>query len=121
MADVNEFILGEFDRTLDERYRLSVPTELVQALGGEDVDLILAKERPGCLSLWNGAIWQERLDAGVSLVKGKIRAGRLEGRAHGGICRFARLEPLAGGGLQHGHPARLVRDELRPDQHAAAA
>jgi len=80
MADANEFILGEFDRTLDERYRLSVPSELVQALGGEETNLILAKERPGCLSLWNSVLWQQRLDAGAALVQGKMRAGKLEGR-----------------------------------------
>ena len=90
MADASEFILGEFDRTLDERYRLSVPAELVQALGGEEVDLILAKERPGCLSLWNAGIWQQRLDAGVALVHGKMQAGRLQGRI-ADVQMFGRL------------------------------
>ncbi len=75
-----EFILGEFQRTLDERYRLSVPCELVQQMGGEEADYILAKERPGCLSFWTGARWQTKLDQGVALVEAKMRAGKLEGQ-----------------------------------------
>ena len=80
MAGVREFILGEVPRSLDERFRLSIPGPLAEPLlaGGEDC--VLAKERPGCLSVWNAAQWQARLDEGVDLVKSKMRAGRLEGR-----------------------------------------
>ncbi|HUY91428.1 MAG TPA: division/cell wall cluster transcriptional repressor MraZ [Pirellulales bacterium] len=80
MTGPQEFILGEYQRTFDERYRLSIPNELVAALGGEDEDCILAKERPGCLSLWNAKTWQDKLNAGVELVQAKMRAGKLEGR-----------------------------------------
>ncbi len=80
MADPQDFILGEFPRTLDDRYRLSVPAELVDPLLGGAVDCILAKERPGCLSLWNAATWQDPLDQGVELVRSKMRAGRLAGK-----------------------------------------
>ncbi|MHB1036149.1 MAG: division/cell wall cluster transcriptional repressor MraZ [Pirellulales bacterium] len=80
MAGLQEFILGEFHRTLDERFRLSIPNELVDPLIADGSDCILAKERPGCLSLWNSRTWQAKLDDGVDLVKGKMRAGKLEGR-----------------------------------------
>jgi MraZ protein len=80
MHQPQEFILGEFPRTLDERYRLSIPGELVGSLGTVQSSWILAKERPGCLSLWNAGLWQDRLDAGVELVKSKMRSGRLEGK-----------------------------------------
>jgi MraZ protein len=80
MPTPQELILGEFARTLDERYRLSLPGELLEPLMQGSTDAILAKERPGSLSLWNAAVWQERLDAGVALVHGKMRAGKLEGR-----------------------------------------
>jgi MraZ protein len=80
MPDTNEFILGEFQRTFDERYRLAIPAELVAAMGGDQADYILAKERPGCLSLWNAANWQNKLAAGVDLVQAKMRAGKLEGK-----------------------------------------
>jgi len=80
MSPRQEFILGEFPRNLDERYRLSIPAELVEPLTSGGPECILAKERPGCLSLWNAAVWQNRLDQGVELVKSKMRAGRLEGK-----------------------------------------
>jgi len=80
MPDNKEFILGEFQRTFDERYRLAIPAELVAAMGGEEADYILAKERPGCLSLWNAPDWQNKLAAGVDLVQAKMRAGKLEGK-----------------------------------------
>ncbi|MGH7135776.1 MAG: division/cell wall cluster transcriptional repressor MraZ, partial [Pirellulales bacterium] len=80
MPDAHELILGEFRRTFDERYRLAFPAELVAALGGEERELILAKERPGCLSLWNAATWQSKLTAGVELLEAKLRAGKLEGK-----------------------------------------
>ena len=80
MPTAQEFLLGEFQRTVDERYRLSVPSELGDALTAESTDCILAKERPGCLSLWSAEGWQAKLDAGVELVQRKIQAGKFEGR-----------------------------------------
>jgi MraZ protein len=83
-------ILGEATRTLDERFRLSVPPEMTEAIAADDGQCILAKERPGCLSLWNEATWQTRLDAGIQLVESKIEAGRLEGRLEE-VQRLGRL------------------------------
>ncbi len=80
MAPTHEFILGEFPRTLDERYRLSLPGEFSGPLRASGDECILAKERAGCLSLWNAAAWQDKLQSGVELVQGKMRAGKLEGR-----------------------------------------
>ena len=77
---MDELILGEATRTIDDRYRLSLPKELIAPLVARGEDCILAKERPGCLSLWNLENWQNKLDQGVQLVRGKIEAGRLEGR-----------------------------------------
>lgn len=99
-------ILGEYRRSLDDRYRLSIPMELLASWnheatvsgsprsGGQAVpqeldqeeaatesetpaDFVLAKERPGCLSLWRGDAWQANLDAGVNVVASKLAAGRL--------------------------------------------
>ncbi|MBX7168579.1 MAG: division/cell wall cluster transcriptional repressor MraZ [Pirellulales bacterium] len=80
MSESQEFILGEFPRTLDERYRLSLPPELAVTLVTEDEECILAKHRPGCLGLWKAAQWQAKLDQGVELIKAKMRSGRFEGR-----------------------------------------
>ena len=82
MADTDDFILGEFPRTLDERFRLQVPGELLQSLmaQGDRPDCVLAKERPGSLSLWAARVWHEKLETDVELIKTKMQAGRLEGR-----------------------------------------
>ncbi len=80
MPEPQAFILGEFQRTLDERYRLSIPSELGDQLTANSTDCILAKERPGCLSLWSAAVWQEKLQQGVELIQQKMRAGKLEGK-----------------------------------------
>ncbi len=84
------FLLGEHRRTLDDRYRLSVPTELAQPLMEQGGECILVKERPGSLSLWDAAQWQQRLDRGVQLIQSKLEAGRLEGRIDQ-VQRFGRL------------------------------
>jgi MraZ protein len=79
MPASDEFILGEFPRSLDDRYRLSIPAELAEYFGDQP-NCILAKQRPGCLSLWRAEQWQSKLAAGVDLVQAKMRAGKLEGR-----------------------------------------
>jgi MraZ protein len=84
------FLLGEYRRTLDDRYRLSIPTELAEPLLKLDGNCMLVKERPGCLSLWSCGQWQERLDRGVQLIRSKLEAGRLEGRLEQ-VQRLGRL------------------------------
>ena len=74
------FILGEFRRTLDDRFRLSIPTELAQPLVEAGGQCILVKERAGSLSLWSSSVWQDRLDRGIQLIQSKLEAGRLEDR-----------------------------------------
>ncbi|MDO4425528.1 MAG: division/cell wall cluster transcriptional repressor MraZ [Planctomycetia bacterium] len=77
-----DFILGEHQRTLDERYRVSIPMEMCDALTHsiEGQECILTKERPGCLSLWNAALWQEKLNQGIQLIRDKMVAGHMNGR-----------------------------------------
>jgi MraZ protein len=79
-ANSNQLILGEATRTIDSRYRLSLPPEMAILLAAAKGNCILAKERPGCLSLWNAATWQARLDEGVQLVVSKILARRLDAK-----------------------------------------
>jgi MraZ protein len=67
-------------RALDDRYRLSLPVDVAEVLIDETNTCLLAKERPGCLSLWPKAVWQQKINDGIELVRSKIRTGRLEGR-----------------------------------------
>lgn len=90
MPQAQDLILGEHRRTLDERFRVAIPLEMYELLEAETDGCILAKERVGCLSLWNTAAWQEKLDDGVQLVKSKIKAGRLEGKT-GQVQMLGRL------------------------------
>jgi MraZ protein len=77
MIDASDLFLGEFARSLDERHRLSLPPEWADLLAGDAGECTLAKERPGCLSLWNSGQWQSWLTQGVDLLRGKLRGGRL--------------------------------------------
>ncbi len=74
------FITGEYRRTVDERFRLTIPEELAEQVMDGDGNSILVKERYGCLSLWKADLWQQRLDEGIELLKQKIDKGRMEQR-----------------------------------------
>lgn len=81
MADYPELLLGEFVRAIDDRYRLSLPLEFADRLAEEEQgNCLLAKERPGCLSLWNAARWQQKHQEDIELLWQKLRTGRLEGQ-----------------------------------------
>lgn len=138
-------LTGETTRTLDERYRLTLPAEMAEALVSDGVqtvdttkpdskakgsakgtsakassakgpakqpaaspvttgDCLLAKERAGCLSLWNRAEWETKQDQATELVRNKLLSGRLDQRLTD-VQRLGRLlstrqriVPLAGRG-----------------------
>ena len=79
MTNSVDLFLGEWARSLDERHRLSLPPEWADLLAGTSGQCTLAKERPGCLSLWNAEQWQDWLSSGVDLLRTKLRSGRLGG------------------------------------------
>ena len=84
------FITGEVRRTLDERFRLTLPPEMAEAVTDEAGETILTKERYGCLSLRRASEWQKRLDDGVGLIRQKIDTGRME-RRWDDVQRLGRL------------------------------
>ena len=84
------YIVGEHRRTVDERYRVTLPPEMAEMISNNDGDLMLVKERYGCLSLWRGEDWQKRLDEGVALIKQKMQLGRMEQRWND-VQRWGRL------------------------------
>jgi len=104
MPEPADLFLGEWARSLDERYRLSLPGEWAERLAQGLGQCTVAKERPGCLSLWNSQQWQQWLDEGVELLAAKIRGGRMQQRIEN-VQRFGRLlstrhrtAPIAGRG-----------------------
>ena len=80
MASAADLLIGEFVRTLDERFRLALPPELLDPLLADGTRLVLAKERAGCLSLWSAATWKPRIDAAVDVIRSKMQAGLLTQR-----------------------------------------
>ena len=104
MAEVPELFIGEWARSVDERFRLSLPTEWADELVDDKGECVLAKERPGCVSVWHPRDWTQWLSEGVALVTGKIRSGRVAGRMDQ-VQMFGRLlstrhktVPIAGRG-----------------------
>jgi MraZ protein len=85
-----DLLIGEYVRTLDERYRVTLPQELVDPLLAGGARRVLAKERFGCLSLWSAAIWKPRIDAAVAVVQSKMQAGLLAQRV-GDVQELGRL------------------------------
>ena len=90
MATAADLLIGEFVRTLDERFRLAIPPELIDPLLAAGPKLVLAKERAGGLSLWSAALWKPRLDAAVDVVRSKLQAGLLAQRM-GQVQELGRL------------------------------
>lgn len=84
------FITGEARRTVDDRFRVSLPSEMAAAVTDEAGEAIIVKERFGCLSLWPAAEWQQRLHDGISLIRQKIAGGRMQQR-WGDVQRLGRL------------------------------
>jgi MraZ protein len=80
MPASQDFFQGEFTRTLDERYRLSIPQELADVFSKQGSDCALVKERGGCLSLWPIAAWRQRLESAVELLQAKMKAGKLDSK-----------------------------------------
>ncbi len=80
MSAIPDLLIGEFIRTLDERFRVGLPPELLEPLRSAGPRLVLAKERAGCLSLWPAAVWKPRIDAAIDVVRSKLQAGLLTQR-----------------------------------------
>jgi len=110
MAEASNLLLGEHQRTLDERNRLSIPSDWAAILTAESPELILTKERPGCLALWSAAQWKSHLRESVGLVESKIRAGRLAGRLDE-VQRLGRLLSTRHAEVSLGGRGRLLPPE----------
>ena len=104
------FITGEFKRVIDDRFRITLPSELGDPVTDTAGDTILAKEQYGCLSLWRASDWQQRLDDGVALIKQKIQTGRME-QKWSDVQRFGRLLSTRSRTVRLANRSRLVVPE----------
>lgn len=103
-------LTGEAIRTLDPRFRLSLPAELAEAVGGAEGECLLAKERPGCLSLWRRDDWEEKQRQAAEIVSNKLASGRLNARL-GDVQRLGRLLSTRQRPVQLAGRGRLVIPE----------
>jgi MraZ protein len=110
MAAAVDLLIGEFVRTLDERFRLAIPPELLEPLLAAGPKLLVAKERAGCLSLWSASLWKPRLDAAVDVVRSKLEAGLLAQRL-GQVQELGRLLSTRQQTVSLAGRARLVLPE----------
>ena len=104
MPQPRELLLGEFRRTLDERYRLAIPDEFRGLLDLGD-ECVLAKERVGCISLWNPDVWQAKVNIRIDSAKRKVKDG-LSDENIGHVQLLGRL-------LSTRHETVPVRDAAR--------
>ncbi len=110
MSQEKQLILGEFSRKLDDRFRLSLPSEFTELFQPKDGDCMIAKERPGCVSLWDQETWKSKLDARVELVQARLKIGDLEQRMPE-LQMFGRLLSTRHRPMQMAGRGRLVLPE----------
>jgi MraZ protein len=75
MPELPAFLEGEFRCKVDARHRLALPQALGEPLTASGGPYVLAKERLGCASLWNAAVWESTVNLKVELAKQKVRGG----------------------------------------------
>ena len=90
MPETSKFISGEFSRTIDDRYRLSLPEEFKEVFKPEAGKCVIVKENPGHLSLWEESIWKQQFDSRIEMVRQRYETGYLAGNMHE-LQRFGRL------------------------------
>ncbi len=79
-AGDSKLILGEFSKRLDDRFRLSLPSEFSEQFQPESGNCVIVKERSGCVSLWDQKIWQEEMDTRIEIVQAKLKLRDLNRR-----------------------------------------
>lgn len=78
--DNNPLVLGEFSRKVDDKNRLSLPSELNELFKPIEGNCLITKERPGCVSLWDQLAWQRKLDDRIELIRQRLKVGDLNNR-----------------------------------------
>ena len=90
MPETKKLIMGEFSRTVDDRYRLSLPDEFKEVFKPEAGKCVIVKEKPGHLSLWEESIWKKEYDKRIRMVQERYESGYLADKMFE-VQRFGRL------------------------------
>ncbi|GHT10115.1 hypothetical protein FACS1894170_01750 [Planctomycetales bacterium] len=110
MTNTKELITGEFSRTVDDRFRLTLPSEFDKVFKPNDGKCVIVKEGPGCLSLWDETVWKSNLNDRLGVMHAKLKAGTL-GINTPNLQRFARLLSTRHRDVQLAGRARLMLPE----------
>lgn len=112
MASASESLLrGEFERIYDDRYRVQLPPEISDFLGGESAGCVLTKETDGCLSIWPAETWKQRFDVGVEILAQKLRMNAYQGEQYAKVQRLGRLLSTRSRPVQLGQRGRVLVPE----------
>lgn len=79
-APTRSWFSGEFSRTLDDRYRLTIPPQFAELLTRDTSNCVLVKERAGCLSLWPLTDWTRLFQERMRLIEQRFALGDLDRR-----------------------------------------
>ncbi len=104
------FITGEVRRAVDNRFRVTLPTEFAESISDDEGNCVVAKERYGCLSLWRPVDWKQHIDNGVSVLRQKMETGRLQQRWDE-VQRLGRLLSTRHQDIQLGNRSRFLVPE----------
>ena len=111
MSQASPLITGEFRRVFDDRYRIALPPECVTPIADDSSTCILAKEREGCLSLWNPWRWEETFQSRVKVIQSKLEGSLLHQDQVIKVQRFARLLSTRSREIKLGQRGRLLVPE----------
>ncbi len=110
MSQASQLIVGEHRRVYDDRHRVALPPELVDALGGSEAAIVLAKEREGCVSLWPEKLWNEHVQASIELIRQKLQMNLFRSDL-AKVQRFIRLFSTRARPVALGQKGRLLIPE----------
>lgn len=108
--DKSSLITGEHRRVYDDRYRIALPPECMTSIAADGEEAVLAKEREGCLSLWNVSRWQKTVEGPVGLLEHKLSLQLLD-RESSKVQRFVRLLSTRSKRVKLGQRSRLLVPE----------
>jgi MraZ protein len=110
MSETKTLITGEYSRTVDDRYRLSLPDEFKDVFKPEAGKCVIVKESPGYLSLWDENTWKQHYDQRVKMVLDRYDAGYLADKMSD-VQRFGRLLSTRYRHIQLAERARFLLPE----------
>ena len=110
MTETKKLIQGEFSRTVDDRYRLTLPDEFKEVFKPDSGKCVIVKEKPGHLSLWDENTWKRHHDKRVEMVMDRFDLGYLAGNLTE-MQRFGRLLSTRSRQIQLADRARFLLPE----------